>query len=146
MSHDDALLAALEALPAPPEVRRLAAALAAILSGRQGISELTPDEIQRVDATAVSRQNYVLSLLRLSEYLLTDPQGSKAAGEQAKVSMEYIRHVETSKLGALRLGRTAADESLADEITRLRAEVSDVAKRRAQVLSELAANGKTTPN
>lgn len=125
--------AAPKAEPPSDPVEDLAAALSAVLT-RARSSEVV---LEQEDTVARSRQAYTLAILKLLDYLALDPKSLKERGEQAKVALGYIRHIETSRLAALQIGRSTGDAKLATAVATLRAKVDDLASKKAAVMNEV---------
>lgn len=88
------------------------------------------------DVAALNRVTYVVSLLRLNKFLRRDTSLIFAEEEaQAKVAVAYIRNLESNRLGALQIGRSASDLHLADEVRKMRAEMADIADKRAESIN-----------
>lgn len=132
-----AALESFDALAVKPEDKKDAAtllkeALDAIIREGDGLAA----DLEQVDSVAASRQAYVAGILRIRQFLI-EPKYGKDAVEQAKVALGYVRHIESSRLAALQIGRSVKDESLARAVQDLRQQVVDLADKRAKVLAEV---------
>lgn len=134
----------------PPEAAALAAAVVSVL-GTESITKLDAVALARVDAVAVSRQAYVLALLRVVDYLRHTPASNDFAHKQAIAAIAYVRHIESpAGRKQLQMGRTVHDEKLEDTVLKLRAEVEQLAQDRAEAMAEparrKAQRGQAQPN
>lgn len=114
-------------------------ALDRVLTRASAVSVSLEDE----DSVSRSRQAYVASILRLLDYMLMEPHSMDAAQKQALVALGYVRHIETSRLAALQIGRTVRDEKLAAAVQTMRQKLAEVSDRRADVKLEAAARART---
>lgn len=88
---------------------------------------IAQDSVQR------SRLVYVVSLLRLLDFLRKDATGNDTLQEsQAKLALAYIRHAESSGLGSIQIGRTRKEAELVAEVQALRRQNDEVAAYKAQ--------------
>lgn len=113
-------------------IEQLRAALDAVMTRASAVAVRLEDE----DSVSRSRQAYVASILRLLDYMLMEPQSMDAASKQAAIALGYVRHIETSRLAALQIGRTVRDEKLATAVQSMRQKMAELADRRANVKVE----------
>lgn len=86
------------------------------------------------DTVARSRLVYVLSILRLLHYLKQTPGSWDHAHRQAALAMKYVAHAEGTNLKVLQVGRSLNDEGLVTEVTKLRAQMNEIAEFKARRL------------
>ena len=118
--------------PGADPIEQLRAALDAVIVRAQN----TAVRLEEQDSVARSRQAYVAAILRMLDYLLMTPTSMDAAGKQAAVALGYIRHIETSRLAALQIGRTVRDEKLTVAVQTMRQQLADLAEKRSAVKME----------
>ena len=92
--------------------------------------------LEAEDTVARSRQAYAAAIIKILDYLLLPAFDSKTAEGQAKVAVAYVRHIETSRLAALQIGRSVRDESLQTEVLRLREKLAGLADQRAATMAD----------
>lgn len=119
-------------VPIDDPVEQLRAALDAVI----GRAQHTALRLEEEDSVSRSRQAYVASILRLLDYMLMTPTSMDAASKQAAVALGYIRHIETSRLAALQIGRTVRDEKLSTAVQGLRQQMAALAEKRSAVTLE----------
>lgn len=119
------------------------------------LEKISDEDLVRDDPVARIRRTYVLALNRLYQFLrnnfnetVTDTRdgekilvqipNAKAQIEQAKVALGYVRHLETTKLEALQLGKGAKDGALVAEVAKLRQEMGRLADVRGQLARDSA--------
>jgi hypothetical protein len=56
--------------------------------------------------------------------------------EQAKLALAYVRHVESSDLAWLQMGRTASDATLTKEVTEMRLRLTKISEAKAKQIVE----------
>jgi len=113
-------------------VEQLRAALDAVLVR----ASVASPRLEEEDSVARSRQAYVAAILRLLDYLLMTPTSMDAAAKQGAIALGYVRHIETSRLAALQLGRTVRDGKLSDAVQKMRQELSLLSDKKALVQNE----------
>jgi hypothetical protein len=90
-------------------------------------------ELLDTDPAARSRVGYILSILRLVNYLRKTPGTWDDAHRQTQLALKYVQHVEDTNMKALQLGRTVSDAKMASEVQRLRDEVNHLANAKARL-------------
>jgi hypothetical protein len=71
------------------------------------------------DGTARARQTYVLSYLRILDFLRRASDTFSERKAQAILSLSFIRHAESHSLDILQLGRQTGDDKLLAKVTQL---------------------------
>ena len=98
---------------------------------------MIPDEeLERTDATAQARRVYVLSYLRLLSTLRKPSASPGEELEKAKLSLAYIKHVESDNLAALRIGRTTGDDTFVKEVQQARQRLAQISDTKAKLITE----------
>jgi hypothetical protein len=94
------------------------------------------------DGTARARQTYVLSYLRILDYLRRAADTPTERHKQATLSLSFIRHAESHSLDILQVGRQTGDDKLLAKVTQLQQALESQAQyaierdRRARELHE----------
>ncbi len=128
------LVTALEPFEQPKDVEtRLTEALEEFLQLKdidEDLEKVTDEDLVSLDASHIIRLTYIVSYIRLLRFLRKDnPEETEA---QARLGLYFLKHAESAKLQALQMGRSAKDEKLADEVARLRNEVTRIAEYRSK--------------
>jgi len=71
------------------------------------------------DGTARARQTYVLSYLRILDFLRRTSGTFNERKAQAQMAMSFIKHAESHNLELLQLGRQSGDDKLLAKVTQL---------------------------
>lgn len=114
----------------------LVSAIARALRTDEDIDLTTvPDEdIVYQDTASSARIAYVLSLYRLNRFLRWSPESFGQLAVQAKIAQAHIRHIESSQLAALQLGRHRADELLDSAVNEARKRLDELARKKALLI------------
>jgi len=111
------------------------AAETALATDRDLDLEAVPDErLIYHDTAATARMAYVVSLLRLLRFLRRRAADFSQESLQAKIAQAHIRHVESSQLAALQIGRSRADEMLEVAVAEVRSRLNNLASTRAKLV------------
>lgn len=120
--------------PADP-VEELRAALTKVLER----ATTAAPRLEEEDTVSRARQAYVAALLRILDYMLFQPSGEQGLYRQANIALGFVRHIETSRLAALQIGRSVKDDRLANDVQALRARIQEMAESRSRVREEARA-------
>lgn len=113
-----------------PIAERLASALSVALQSQNLDLRVVPDEdFAYEDTVARSRQVYVMSLLKLVDFMRQPAANLSEKEVQAKLALAYIRHAE-GDTKILSLGRAPSDQRLEQDVTTLRQEMAELAQMR----------------
>jgi len=85
------------------------------------------------DGVARARQAYVLSYLKVLDFLRRPAGTFNERAWQARMAHQVIRHTEQHSLDRLKFGRSLEDESLQDSLREVRAEVEKLAELKARL-------------
>jgi len=96
---------------------------------------LSDTQLKAADTVTYVRIAYVLALMRVLSYLRNPSQDIHA---QARMGLDYVKHIQSSGLKEAQLGRNVKDGVLAEAVANLRREVNTLASYKAKAL----ANGK----
>lgn len=123
-----------------PYGQSLKAALQAEILNLRIVEE---SELYDSDSAYMSRINYVGSLLALWDLLRSPAETFAAKAVKAKVAINYIKHVETTRLDALQLGRSSGDTKVATEVAKLRQELDSLVQAELKLATQ--EHAKTPP-
>ena len=95
------------------------AIISALLSDNATVELEDLPGLEDEDGTARARQTYVLSYLRILDYLRRAVDTPAERCKQATLSLSFIRHAESHSLDILQLGRQKGDEKLLAKVSEL---------------------------
>lgn len=95
------------------------------------LASVAEERLRGEDVAQRARALYVLSLLRLLEYMRED-MGGKDQHQQAAVALRYVQHTEEKNLAALQPGRTSSDPALKRQIDKVREELAQLTTYKAK--------------
>ena len=105
-------------------------------------------EILLQDRAQIARLTYVVSYLRLVNFLRDAPSGERPeemAARQAATAFRYIQHAENTNLKVLQFGRDVQDQELVKAIQELRGELEQVAQSKANMKQRQAVIAEVLP-
>ncbi len=99
------------------------------------LNTIPDEELLQVDVAQKQRLAYIVSLLDVLDFLrrpLAKTKDGKVPFShreaRAKVALNYIKHLESTQLEALQLGRHRSDEALQAKVDELRKRLAGLAK------------------
>jgi tRNA nucleotidyltransferase (CCA-adding enzyme) len=81
-----------------------------------------------MDSAALARQAYVMAYIKIRDYLRQPARKMSDKQAQARVGMDLVKHVESNKLSSLVPGRSKSDDTLLDEVKKLREQMKKQAR------------------
>lgn len=131
---------ALEAFtPATPSEHALSIAARDMLDRLQlteDLREIPDEELLAADNAQLARLSYVTGYLRLLDYLRrSHGDDSRANQFQARLALDFVKHMETTQLSVLQLGRKGVDGKLEQRVNEMRAELHKLAAFKAEAMS-----------
>lgn len=102
------------------------------------LAKMDERELMKTDTVAQARRLYVGSLLRLWHYLARPPYDIGDEEKQARVALGFIKHAEGSRSLSVHLGRTVSDETLAEEVDKLKQDLMRVMSKRKTIDAQVS--------